>query len=76
MQNTEIVFIPLTFVRDGCILKMLDSLLRAVFLFSGGFRTQKKRPSGANVYTNEMTLGLSHLSPTIKQGSFLFYFSI
>ena len=36
----------------------------------------KKRPGRKHLYTNEMTLGLSHLSPTIKQGSFLFYFSI
>ena len=46
---------------------------KAVFFI---FRQEKKRPFGANIYTNEMTLGLSHLSPTIKQGSFLFYFSI
>ena len=49
MQNTEIVFIPLTFVRYECILKMLGSLLRAVFLFSGGLQEQKKRPTAQTV---------------------------
>ena len=55
---------------------MLGSPKGAVFLFYKKTEAIKKRPPGANIYINEMTLGLPHLSPTIKQGSFLFYFSI
>ena len=51
---------------------MLGGQKGRLFLFFGN----KKAPAGANVFINEMTLELSHLSPTIKQGSFLFYFSI
>ena len=51
---------------------MLGGQKGRLFLFFGN----KKAPAGANIFINEMTLELSHLSPTIKQGSFLFYFSI
>ena len=40
------------------------------------FPENKKSARWRKRFTNEMTLELSHLSPTIKQGSFLFYFSI
>ena len=40
------------------------------------FYIKRKNALLAQTKTNEMTLELSHLSPTIKQGSFLFYFSI
>jgi len=74
MQNTEIFPEILTFASNSSILKMLGGQKGRLFLFLA----EKKRPFGVDVlfYTNEMTLGLSHLSPTIKQGSFLFYFSI
>lgn len=36
----------------------------------------KKAPFSAQTNTNEMTLELPHLSPTVKQGSSLFDFSI
>ena len=51
---------------------MLGGQKGCLFLFYGN----KKAPLWRKRYINEMTLELSHLSPTIKQGSFLFYFSI
>ena len=72
MQNTENVLRILTFVLGGSILKMLGGQKGRLFLFLGN----KKAPMAQTSYTNEMTLELSHLSPTIKQGSFLFDFSI
>ena len=51
---------------------MLGGQKGRLFLFFGN----KKAPAGANVFTNEMTLELSHLSPTIKQGSSLFGFKV
>ena len=84
MQNTEIVSVLLTFVIWRSILKMLGGQKAVFFVIWPGkgtagkvflYKIKKSAPS-AQTKTNEMTLELSHLSPTIKQGSFLFYFSI
>ncbi len=74
MQNTEMHKNPLTLNKNRSILKMLGRP-NGGLLFYFPKKRIKKRPL-ARTYINEMTLELLHLSPTVKQGSFLFYFSI